>query len=154
MTKAARIVLADCRIALEFLEEEVELEKWRIHWIGAMALIRAVGHVLIKVDGKNKDIYQVANRKYELWKLNDEIFYSFIEKERNNILKEYEIGFESIEKVPVVLENGYIYFLDENIYRPMKADFMHNEDARDVYKAAIDWWEYQLNEIDTDLNNI
>ena len=50
MTAAARKVLADCEVALEMLEEEEDEQRWRVLWAGAMALLRAVGHVLQKVD--------------------------------------------------------------------------------------------------------
>ena len=51
MTARARIVLEDCRLALQLLEEETDLRRWRLHWVAAVALVRAVGHVLEKVDG-------------------------------------------------------------------------------------------------------
>ena len=46
-------VLEDCRMALTLLEEERDYRRWRVHWAAAVALVRAVGHVLDKVDGKD-----------------------------------------------------------------------------------------------------
>ena len=46
MTQHARTVLDDCRLALQLLEEETDPQRWRIHWVAALALVRAVGHVL------------------------------------------------------------------------------------------------------------
>ena len=50
MTVAARRVLADCEVVLEMLDAEREEQRWRVLWVGALALLRAVGHVLRKVD--------------------------------------------------------------------------------------------------------
>ena len=75
----------------------------------------------------------------------------FIERERNNILKEYEFGYAPEESVGVVFDGGYLHFLDENMYRPMNAGYGRNEDARDVYREAIAWWQARLDEIDQEL---
>lgn len=51
MTRAARTVLADCEIALELLEDQEDEGRWRVHWVGAIALIRAVGTSSIRWTG-------------------------------------------------------------------------------------------------------
>jgi hypothetical protein len=51
MTAAARLVLDDCRGALADLKEGVQGAEWRRRWIVTVVLLRAVGHVLEKVDG-------------------------------------------------------------------------------------------------------
>src|SRR5690242_14088814 len=107
MTRAAREVLADCRIALQFLEEEKEVDRWRVHWAGAVALIRAVGHVLHKVDGQCRRFQQTADSAFKSWKSDDpahEIFREFIEAERNNILKTYRFRHHPLSDVPVAVE--------------------------------------------------
>ena len=43
MTDKARKVLADCVIALELLESERDIGRWRVHWAGAPPLGRADG---------------------------------------------------------------------------------------------------------------
>lgn len=53
MTEAARKVLEDCKAALDMLDEEGDEQRWRVLWAGAMALVRAVGHVLQKIDGED-----------------------------------------------------------------------------------------------------
>ncbi|MBY6153383.1 hypothetical protein KUV47_09190 [Vannielia litorea] len=150
MTNAARKVLADCETALRLLEDETDLDVWRVHWVGALTLIRAVGHILHKVDGKDGGIREFAERSYQAWKAKDEhaIFRDFIERERNNILKEYGFGYDPAEAFGVVAEEGSIHFLDENIYRPITEGYGQGEDTRDVYREAIDWWRTQLDEID------
>ena len=153
MTQSARRVLSDCRIALQLLEETTDLDVWRVHWVGALALIRAVGHVLDKVDGQNRHLRKLAQERFKEWKKEPEheIFQAFIERERNTILKQYEFGYEKEEEVGVVLDGGFIHFLDENIYRPLNEGYGKNEDARDVYREAIDWWEARLEELENEL---
>lgn len=158
------MVLEDCRFALQLLEQETDLQRWRITWIAAVALIRAVGHVLHKADGRNMEIRVAASNLFTEWKNHreeNEIFFEFIEKERNNILKEYEVNVHPLDGVEVVvqstlrsLETGelrieaFVANLDENVYRPLLDSYREGDDARDVYAEAIDWWEEQLEKID------
>lgn len=164
MTKAARMVLDDCRIALSMLEEETDLSRWRVHWAAAMVLARAVGHVLKKVDGSNSVIERAADEAHERWKgdiIEHEIFREFIDKERNNIIKEYRFNIHPSEEVSVIVatavmdvatgsvqEINQVYPLGFNIYRPILDGYREGDDARDVLKDAIDWWERELGCID------
>jgi len=165
MTNKARIVLNDCRVALTLLEDETDLQKWRILWAGAVALLRAVGHVLDKVDGSNPIIKRVAKDSFLRWKTEEEhrIFTEFIDKERNILLKEYNSDVHPLEEIPMALEAvlqplnggdpitvtlGDIINLGENIYRPMLEGPWQGTDSRDLYKEAIEWWEQQLDFID------
>src|SRR5438046_2816210 len=107
MTHKARRVLEDCQLALCLLEEEKDLARWRIHWAAAAALIRAVGHVLDKVDGTDPVIKEVANGFYRRWKSQEpehEIFREFIERERNNLLKEYRSDVHPLDNVAVAVD--------------------------------------------------
>ena len=167
MTYAARQVLADCRIGLELLEQETDLNRWRVHWAGAVALARAVGHVLEKVDGENSAIRSVAHSAFKRWKSGDpehEIFREFIEPERNNVLKQYRFRHHPLEEVPVAVEltlahvetgeprrHAEIFELDDNVYRPILEGYRAGDDARDVLEDALDWWERQLDAIDAEL---
>jgi hypothetical protein len=96
MTHHARVVLADCEIALMDLRASAETEFWRIRWVALVVLLRSVGHVLGKIDTHGspeasaaitKAWRQLQENKPEPW-----IFWSFIEKERNNILKSYKMA--------------------------------------------------------------
>jgi hypothetical protein len=165
MTYCAREVLSDCEIALQLLEEEKDLRRWRVHWAAAVALIRAVGHVLDKVDGRNPTIKKNASKLYQEWKgaaSEHLIFREFIEKERNNLLKEYQINLHPLEAVPVViqavmrpLDGGEpvtvavdVLEMDENVYRPMMEGPWEGDDAREVLTEAIEWWCGQLDRVD------
>ena len=165
MTTNARLVLEDCRCALELLEAETDLRKWRVHWAGALALIRAVGHVLDKVDAASDPQMKAITRSaFKEWKGNSEghqIFRDFIERERNSILKEYQFNLHPLDEVDVAvriklqsadggetLYQDHIFPIGDNIYRPLVDSYREGDDARDVYSEAIDWWTNELDKID------
>ena len=165
----AREVLEDCRLALKMLEEEQDLQQWRILWAGAVALSRAVGHVLDKVDGRDAVIKQVAADCFRRWKhgTEHEIFREFIERERNSLLKEYHSDVHPLEDVPVAMRIpifppnggepkmiGQVFTLDENVYRPMLDGPWEGDDCRDVLGEAISWWGRQLDEIDVKVRRL
>jgi len=155
----ARMVLADCEAALEMLEDERDEQRWRVLWVGALALVRAVGHVLWKVDARIPEAREAIKAAYGSWKSKQPehlIFREFIERERNNILKEYRMNVLDSSEVVVVVgdsEAGYTTdILDENLSRPMVEGFGVGEDARDVYRAALKWWDEQLTRLEAALN--
>lgn len=53
MTVTARKVLRDCELAYEFLDVAEDEKRFRIFWVSCVSLLRAVGHVLYKVDCEN-----------------------------------------------------------------------------------------------------
>jgi hypothetical protein len=164
MTKTAREVLKDCEIALVLLESERDLGRWRVHWAGALALLRAVGHVLHKVDGTDPAVRRQVDITYARWKsqrTENAIFWGFIEEERNNILKEYRFNLHPLEQVDVAVimtlqhphtgetrQVPQIVPIGENIYRPVLDGYGEGDDARDVYREALDWWDAELRTIE------
>ncbi len=160
----AQEVLKDCKFALSILESEIEPQRWRLHWVGAVALVRAVGHVLHKVDGKNKEFGPHIEDAYRRWKENrgeNSIFWEFIELERNNILKEYNFSPHPHESVEIVVRqdaqtpqtdersaSGELSRIDSDVYRPMLGEYRTSDDARDVYSDALRWWADQLDAIE------
>lgn len=145
-------VLADCKHALEFLEHETDPRKFRLFWLAAVAALRSVGHVLIKVDADSHESIAIeAAAAYTRWKQNKEthrIFWSFIEKERNTLLKEGEPG---VCPLPSILhvEADFAYDCDFNIFAPMLKGPYIGEDCRDILKLAIQWWEHEITSIKT-----
>jgi len=147
-------------MALSLLEEEADTQRWRIHWAAAVALIRAVGHVLDKVDGEDPFIKKAAGAAFKEWKRADpkhEIFREFIERERNNLLKEYRSDVHPLAEVALAIELtaqpvdggppvrfAHVAEIGENIYRPLLDGPWEGDDARDVLSAAIAWWEREL----------
>lgn len=146
----ARKVLDDCKEAHRLLEDETDDTKFRILWVAGIALARAVGHVLDKVDSKqNKKLKYAISNAYDSWKRDraaNRMFWDFIEDERNRVLKEYEIGFLS-GPIPV-MASGQSFTLDENLFCPISDGEFAGEDCRDILKQAIAWWEEQLREIE------
>jgi hypothetical protein len=150
------------------LEDEKDSQRWRILWAGAIALTRAVGHVLDKVDGKDPLIKQTAKRFFKRWMTEPEhrIFEYFVEHERNNVLKEYRSAVHPLASVPVAAQMSlkslegdsekliYGVELDENIYRPLIEGPWAGLDGRDVLQEAIDWWAGQLDLIDDEVTQL
>ena len=165
MTVAARRVLADCEAALEMLENERDEQRWRVLWIGAMALLRAVGHVLRRADGETPRQRAAIDAAYRRWKVSRSehaVFREFIEKERNNILKEYRLNVVDSAELGLAVvtcdpDTGCVtdetpFVLDENLFRPMTGGFGAGEDARDVYRGAIEWWGTELSRLEAELD--
>lgn len=168
MTSAARQVLSDCRLALDMLHAEIDPDRWRVHWAGGVALLRAVGHVLLNVDQPTSaDLMKIANAAHKRWKSDDPahaVFRDFILKERNNILKEYRSKVHPLDTVAVAFrvtlvhpETGEISYvdevaeLDENLFRPLVEGYGAGEDARDVFEEAVAWWERELSLVEAEL---
>jgi hypothetical protein len=95
MTRTAQMVLSDCQEALQDLAESGPDSTWRRRWICLLALLRAVGHVLHKVDAPaDAKLAEIVAREYEKLKASrpiPEIYWWFIEDERNIALKEYKL---------------------------------------------------------------
>lgn len=155
MTYVARKVLEDCRKAHSLLENESDLQIWRIHWFGALALLRAVGHVLDKVDAAENPALKIAqNEAYKVWKSCDpshEIFREFIEKQRNIAVKEYSFQYDMRNEIPIAIHGNSVieqHLLQDNLFRPLTDGFGAGSDARDVYAEAIDWWEMEIRKLE------
>ncbi len=168
MIYAARQVLTDVRLALDILQAETDADRWRVHWAGGVALLRAVGHVLLNIDqATDAKLAKVANAAHRRWKSADPahaVYREFILEERNNILKEYRSKVHPLEEVPVAIrltlvhpETGEVRYLDqrvdldENLFRPLVEGYGKGEDARDIFEEAIDWWERELTAIEQEL---
>lgn len=164
MTTAARQVLDDCEAALQMLEDEHDEQRWKVLWVGVMTLLRTVGHVLRKVDGEIPSQRAEIDAAYVRWKdvqSKHAVFWRFIEKERNNILKEYRLNVHDSEAVGLAVviastDTDCVAYetpcvLDENLFRPVTDGFGAGKDARDVYREALDWWDAELTRIELKL---
>lgn len=116
-----------------------ELPEWRLYWVAGIALLRTIGHVLAKVDaGTSAEHSQAIG---DLWRrFNSEredswIFWEFIEKERNNLLKTYSFGAQLAADV----DGYYVSFAD-------------GQDAFQLFRQAVYWWRHQLMELEEDLS--
>lgn len=122
MTAIARKVLSDLRVAQELLQTEQSSDPFRVLWVASVALCRAIGHALQKVDSISSPQLRLAiQATYESWKDNPDhhpVFFEFIEDERNSVLKEYEFGFMSGAGTldGLVLPNGLLATLPDNFF--------------------------------------
>jgi hypothetical protein len=160
MTAAAREVLADCRGALEELVDGVQGPTWRRRWIIAVVLLRAVGHVLEKVDGARSDKHKVEISRW--WarlnsaKPNPAIFWLFIEEERNTIVKEYQTNAGQGVTVQGKVFEINLRTGEQKVDPPkpplyhytMNAGHYKDRDQRELIAEAIQWWETELDALD------
>ncbi len=121
----ARLVLADCRVALEEAELALDPVAFRRSWAAVVALLRAVGHVLDKVDGRQSEsLRRAIDARWRIWNANragNRAYWKFIESERNNVLKVYDLGDKQNEAC-----------------RP----------DLDAAKKALTWWATELDAIE------
>lgn len=150
VTNKARAVLTDCEHALELLRQPTDPYTFRVLWVGGVALARAVGHVLDKVDAAQDEGTRVAvDSAWTSWKADkadNAIFWEFIQDERNQVLKQYKLGFFEgdayFKTGDEVIPLGYCQFPQ------ITSGVFSGQDCRDVLERAIDWWEHQLTAID------
>ena len=159
--------MRDCESVLDMLEDEEDRQRWRVLWAEAMALVRAVGHALRKVDGGDARLRPLIDAAWDNWKADrskNSVFWEFIQKERNNILKKYRFGVLDSAVVGLGLvktdggqESGLAtahrtpVAPRENLFRPLEEGFGMGEDARDVYRDALQWWDAELASIEAGL---
>ncbi len=151
MTKQARVVLADCRGALEELTNGVYEDRWRRRWVVTVVLLRAVGHVLDNVDSqqspKMKRAIAAAWTELKARKPDHAIYWSFIDDERNNVVKEYLVG------------AGYNITVYPGADRPTDFEYVINTGPfkgqlqNEVVAKAIEWWKEYLDAIDSAVEN-
>lgn len=146
----AQHVLDDCKVALRLLESVTQPDVFRVLWVAGVSLARAVGHVLHKVDAERDDATKRAvGAAYRSWQQNrseNAVFWDFIEEERNQVLKQYEIGFFA-GPVEVVVGTE-ISTLDDHLFCPITDGPYAGEDCRDLLEEAIEWWTKQLAQIE------
>lgn len=117
------------------MDDDKESPKWRLHWIAGVALLRDVGHVLVKSDALISAKHKIeVDKLWKEWKDNwqeNDIFWLFIEKDRNNVLKTYTLGARLIKD-----EQGYYI------------QYKNGEDAFDLFRKAVYWWRHQLMQLE------
>jgi hypothetical protein len=114
--------------------------------VAAVVLLRSVGYVLASVDAKispeYKEAIAAAWDQLNQSKPRPAIFWEFVDRERHNIVHEYEIG----------AGQGATVHLARNF--PVERHYLVNTspfagyDQREILREAIAWWEACLNDID------
>ena len=146
-TERSRQVLHDCETLLAAIKSDISSNLWRPRWAGLVALLRAVGHVLVSENPKTDPIGYgvVSGAKTALLKA--PIFAEFIKKERDNVLKTYTaaVGVRTI-MTPGTAGGGsgepttYEAFVGSGPYKA--------QDPLQLCEQAIDFWKHYLDAID------
>jgi len=148
----ARQVLDDCRKAHSLLEHEDDPQTFRILFVSALTLCRAVGHVLDKVDTKEDPRLKESVQRW--WselnsdKTKNAIFHNFIDQQRNSILKEYHFTHDDHAQAIIVLPSMESFSLGELLFCPIIDGKYAGEDCRDILYEAIQWWAEQLDRLE------
>jgi hypothetical protein len=151
----ARVVLEDCRYTIGRLEDARDEQEFRVRWVALVALLRAVGHVLDKVDGgSSAALRKAVDSRWTEWRrdrAHHGLFWDFIETERNSMLKTYQVGVQ-LGNVQVTIQQAdavQAFTLGECLFKPLLDGPYAGEDGRDVARDAISWWEAQLSWIES-----
>jgi hypothetical protein len=163
MTRAARIVLQDAKHAIARHTETLQAEEFRASWFAVIGLLRAVGHVLDKVDAKSSPMLEQAIRtkwnQLSASRPEPTIFWDFIHAERNRFLKSYEHGIDRTITIPTLSGLGSIkfdggnarggWFAAGHVFNPVITSGSYaGQNERTVALAAHHWWADYLNEVD------
>jgi hypothetical protein len=154
-------VFDDCVIARNGFAEAVEsgnYQQAKIWWFACITLLRAIGHVLHKVDSANftSEKCELLKSSFTNWKSNEPIFRDFIEQERNNVLKEYSMTTEIVSEKQISslvlsdgssleLSNGESLEVSVTIENFVKCKgHRQGETPISTLDEALDWWAIQL----------
>jgi hypothetical protein len=166
LTEHARAVLSDCRDAVAELTDDLQGSMWRRRWATVITLLRAVGHVLDKVDGSSspemRSAIDAAWQTILKTKPDPVLFWGFIEEDRNLLLKEYRFVagqgvtiFAPPMQVKAMVPgrpttaSPIVEGRSELVYKMSDGPFK-DQDPRDVARRALDWLENYLGSIDAD----
>lgn len=145
MTTQARKVLADCNATITEIKDGIQGDEWRRRWITVVVLLRTVGYVLKNVDAtQSEKLKKIVDDKWKSihdTKPEPAIFWEFIEKERNNILKEYKINAGQGITIVIGGPTHYHYTINSGLFK--------GRDQLDVAQDAIEFWESYLDDIDS-----
>ena len=154
----SRDVLEDCKQALADFQAATNPVQWRIRWVTLIALLRCVGHVLKNIDRNQsaewKEAVDEAWKRCNDTKPDPKILWEFIEAERNNVLKAYDVGAElDIRRsgaimgfTPSIAAHQKNY--DLTIESFMRSGPFSGDDAIEVCRQAIAFWEQYLDEVE------
>lgn len=169
MTQAARMVLQDVMHAIDLHDDDLGGEAFRVSWFSITGLLRAVGHVLDKVDSHRSEALELAiNHAWaELQRTKPEpvIFWGFIESERNRFLKNYEhsvnrsvdlklydsagIKQNAVTSIIVSRSQGIdTRGADVDLKSTLDHGPFTGQNERQVARRAVKWWNAQLDDID------
>jgi hypothetical protein len=174
MKLKAEVILQDLKWAIAAHSDSLQGEEFRISWFGIIGMLRAVGHVLNNVDSSQSDrLRTIIERRFQeirASKPKPEIFWHFIEFERNRFLKEYEHGIDRGTKLgPIERDGGNEVYINVDHGRSQGARFsspsgeffsvissgyFKGRSDRDVAKEALNWWTNYIDEIKLEYESV
>jgi hypothetical protein len=163
----AREFLEWCRYGHQRMKDNPTGADWVLVWAGTIALLRAIGHALRSEDARSDPR---LNKAQSAWlirlkakKPDPHIFWEFIDRDRNKLLKEAELTVRRIFQDSLHDGIGLADSFDgQRLPLPaprsppptsictyqMKSGRFVGQDPRDLVKDAIEWWEKQLDDIE------
>lgn len=173
MTTTARLVLQDVEHAIGMHSSDLSAEEFRISWFSIIGLLRAVGHVLDKVDAPTSpEMRQAVSDHWvqlKATKPEPHIFWGFIDSERNRFLKSYEHSVNRGFDLPVRTSTGALtnattrivtsrsHGIDTRGSSVRLTSFLDGgafagKDELDVAKQSVNWWRRYLDSIDRQMS--
>jgi len=168
----AWLVLDDCRYARKLLDGSFHSEEWRYRWSASVVLLRVVGHVLAKVDkeasSRHNEVIDDEYNKLQQTFPDPKIYWEFIVKERNIIVKEYAFNDQIMSGSSVTAmsytdpDTGKTETFESRQNRAGRMDVysktiisgsFEGQKKIDVVDDAIKWWESYLNNIEHLVSN-
>jgi hypothetical protein len=181
MAAKAREILEWCRYGLQKMESDPTGFDWVMIWAGTIALLRAIGHALDKEDAKSDHRLKKAQSAW--WRgLKDTkpdplIFWEFIERDRNQLLKEADltVGQGIHVEMHDIVHSSDVFSAHLSGQEPappeqqsppprstnpspppttatfsyrMNSGRFAGQDPRDLVRDAIEWWGKELDEIE------
>ena len=145
MDLRAEAVLADAKEAVRRFSVAQDDQDRRLYWFAAVGLLRAVGHVLDKVDAASDPAFK--KRQEAWWRVaKQDPVHQFIEHTRNSLLKQY---LPQAEPAYIVTRNGErIELRDGSVLVTARWYLtdgpLEGREAGEVIREAVAWWEQQL----------
>lgn len=150
----ARQTLDDCRFSLTKLAQAKGRQEYRVMFLATIALCRAVGDVLDKVDKvQSPSVENLINLQWNLIKAEEKeeksIFWQFIKKERDTTIHTYQ---QSYDDGPMdIWTVDDVYTIEDMYTCAMKQGPFRGVDSIELLHRAIEWWDAQLCEIERNL---
>jgi hypothetical protein len=155
LARTARRMLWDCDLAIRGLPMKgANQAAWRNGWFGVVTLLRAIGHGLKNEDAKRSTyLNEAIATAWQRWKVDLEscqIFYGFIDDERNALLKQYQ--FRNERKIysfqPQECEDGeaagqHLVLIGGRAVAPCLA-----------IRIAWEWWRAEIARIERHAANV
>lgn len=147
---------SDCQYAIQKLKNKpINISDWKIEWAGICSILKASIHLMRKKDAKSCMPALLKKELISVWErlgANKEqypLFWNFIDKERNNILKEYEFSaYQVLLSSDGTIKTNYsllsILSEEEKMTLQIHRGYYAGRFALDVAEEAANWVEETL----------